>query len=51
VAAYPVVGQADRWRLMLDVTPEGHDPVNIRAALRRAGAPLTEVCLAQTGGI
>jgi glucans biosynthesis protein len=51
VAAYPVVGQTDRWRLMLDVTPEGHDPVDIRAALRRAGAPLTEVCLEQIGGI
>lgn len=50
IAAYPVVGQQDRWRLMMDVTPAGKAPVNIRAALRRSGAPLTEVCLAQVDG-
>ncbi|WBO23421.1 glucan biosynthesis protein [Sphingomonas abietis] len=50
IAAYPVVGQADRWRLMMDVTPDGKAPVDIRAALRRNGTPLTEVCLAQIAG-
>jgi glucans biosynthesis protein len=50
VSAYPVVGQAKRWRLMMDVTPDGKAPVDIRAALRRNGTPLTEVCLAQIAG-
>jgi glucans biosynthesis protein len=50
IAAYPVVGQADRWRLMADITPTGSDPVDIRAALRQNGTPLTEVCLTQIGG-
>ena len=50
IAAYPVVGQADRWRLMADIAPEGHDPVDIRAALRQNGTPLTEVCLTQIKG-
>ena len=50
VSAYPVVGQTNRWRLMMDVTPDGKAPVDIRAALRRNGTPLTEVCLAQIAG-
>jgi glucans biosynthesis protein len=50
VAAYPVVGQADRWRLMVDITPAGHDPVDIRCVLRRGGAALSEVCLTQIAG-
>ncbi|NIJ32821.1 glucan biosynthesis protein [Sphingomonas oligoaromativorans] len=50
VVAYPVVGQPDRWRLMADITPEGREPVDIRAALRQGSTPLTEVCLAQIPG-
>jgi glucans biosynthesis protein len=50
ISAYPVVGQSDRWRLMMDVTPAGKAPVDVRAALRRNGTPLTEVCLAQVDG-
>jgi glucans biosynthesis protein len=50
VTAYPVVGQSSRWRLMADVTPTGKAPADIRAALRRGGTPLTEVCLAQVDG-
>ncbi len=50
VAAYPVVGQPDRWRLMADITPAGHEPVDIRAALRQGTTPLTEVCLTQITG-
>ena len=47
VAAYPVVGQRARWRLMADIAPAGHDPADIRAALRLHGKPLTEICLTQ----
>jgi glucans biosynthesis protein len=50
VAAYPIVGQADRWRLMADVTPAGRDPVDIRCGLRRGTTPITEVCLTQIMG-
>jgi len=50
VAAYPIVGQADRWRLMADVTPAGRDPVDIRCGLRKGTTPITEVCLAQITG-
>jgi glucans biosynthesis protein len=50
VAAYPVVGQADRWRLMIDVTPGGSDPVDVRCALRHGTTPVTEVCLTQISG-
>ncbi|HET8613348.1 MAG TPA: glucan biosynthesis protein [Sphingomonas sp.] len=47
VAAYPVVGQHNRWRLMADIAPDGRDPADIRAALRRGTTPLTEICLTQ----
>ncbi|WP_419825386.1 glucan biosynthesis protein [Sphingomonas sp.] len=47
ISAYPVVGQDARWRVTVDVTPEGRDPVDVRIALRRAGTALGEVCLTQ----
>ena len=50
IAAYPVVGRPDRWRLMADIAPAGHEPADIRAALRQGGSPLTEVCLTQIAG-
>jgi periplasmic glucans biosynthesis protein len=46
-AAYPVVGQADRWRLMVDIMPAGKGPVDVRVGLRKGTTPLTEVCLTQ----
>jgi glucans biosynthesis protein len=46
-SAYPVVGQAGRWRFTVDVTPAGADPVDVRVALRRGGTPLSEVFLTQ----
>ncbi|MDB5736378.1 MAG: glucan biosynthesis protein [Sphingomonas bacterium] len=47
VAAYPVVGQVNRWRLMADITPSGHDPVDVRAVLRKGGMPISEVFITQ----
>jgi len=45
--AYPVVGQAKRWRLVVDVAPSGPEPVELRAQLTLKGLPLTETCLYQ----
>jgi glucans biosynthesis protein len=47
ISAYPVVGQAERFRVTVDVTPDGRDPVDVRVVLRRAGTALSEVCLTQ----
>jgi periplasmic glucans biosynthesis protein len=41
IAVRPVVG-TKRWRLSFDFRPDGHDPVEIRAYLRRGREPLTE---------
>ncbi|HEY0271515.1 MAG TPA: glucan biosynthesis protein [Sphingomonas sp.] len=47
-AAYPVVGQPNRWRLTTDIAPDGKEPADIRAILRaKSGEPLTEVCITQ----
>ncbi len=47
VAAYPVVGRTDVWRVMADVTPTGGDPVDLRVVLRRGGKALSEVLVVQ----
>ncbi|HEX7758695.1 MAG TPA: glucan biosynthesis protein [Caulobacteraceae bacterium] len=45
--AYPVVGQAQRWRLLADITRGGDGPVDFRGELRLKGDSLTETCLFQ----
>ncbi len=47
VAAYPVVGRTNVWRVMADVTPAGGDPVDIRVVLRKDGVALSEVLVVQ----
>jgi glucans biosynthesis protein len=47
VAAYPVVGQTNRWRVMADIQPTSREPVDIRVVLRKGGAPLGEVFITQ----
>jgi len=46
VDAYPVVGQAGRWRLIVDVT-RSEQPANIRAVLERGNSVLTETLIHQ----
>ncbi|MEH3107405.1 MAG: glucan biosynthesis protein [Sphingomonas fennica] len=46
-AAYPVVGQKNRWRVTIDVAPSGRDPAEVRLYLARAGQALTETVLTQ----
>lgn len=41
-AAYPVVGQPGRWRMVVDVQIPGGQSTDLRAYLRRAGSALTE---------
>lgn len=48
-AAYPVVGQRARWRVMGDVAPAGAEPADVRLFLRRGGAALSETVLARIG--
>ena len=45
--AYPVVGQANLWRMTADVAPSGNEPVDFRGELRLKGDSLTETCLYQ----
>ncbi|MGA0600587.1 glucan biosynthesis protein [Caulobacter sp. KR2-114] len=45
--AYPVVGQPGRWRLTVDIAPEGGGPVDFRGELRLNSDSLTETCLSQ----
>ncbi len=45
--AYPVVGTASRWRLIVDVALSGSEPANLRAYLKRAGDALSETLLYQ----
>jgi periplasmic glucans biosynthesis protein len=42
-ATYPILGQPGRWRAVLDLMPEGGLGAEIRAQLRRGGAPLSEM--------
>lgn len=46
VHAYPVVGRAARWRLIVDAT-KGSDAVNVRATLRRNGVAISETVISQ----
>lgn len=47
-AAYPVVGQPNRWRVTADVAPDGGTaPADVRLALRRGTTSLSETVLAQ----
>lgn len=46
IGVRPVVG-TPRWRLSFDFVQEGPEPVDLRAWLRRDGAALTEMWLAQ----
>ncbi|WP_340316375.1 OpgD/OpgG family glucan biosynthesis protein [Rhizorhabdus argentea] len=46
VDAYPVVGQAGRWRLVVD-TSNSDQPANLRATLERGGAALSETLIHQ----
>jgi len=46
VDAYPVVGQAGRWRLVVD-TGNSDRPANLRATLERGGAALSETLIHQ----
>jgi glucans biosynthesis protein len=48
VAAYPVVGQAARWRLVVDVAREP-GTANLRATLEKGGSPLSETLIHQFG--
>ena len=47
VTAYPVVGEAARWRMIVDIAQQGDEVVDLRACLRRGGAALTETLLYQ----
>lgn len=44
-AAYPVVGQRNRWRVTADIAPEGDGPADVRLFLKRDGAALSETLL------
>ena len=47
VAAYPVVGAAARWRLIVDVPHKSGETSDLRAYLKRGEAALTETFLYQ----
>ena len=47
LAAYPVVGRRNVWRVMVDITPAGSDPVDVRVVLRKDGKALSEVLVVQ----
>jgi glucans biosynthesis protein len=44
-AAYPVVGQRNRWRVTADVAPEAQGPADVRLFLMRGGRALSETVL------
>jgi glucans biosynthesis protein len=44
-AAYPVVGQRDRWRVTADIAPEGGGTADVRLFLQRGEAALGETLL------
>ena len=46
VDCYPVVGQPDRWRLIVDAT-RSDAPANLRATLERGGVALSETLIHQ----
>ncbi|MGN6270801.1 MAG: glucan biosynthesis protein [Sphingomonas sp.] len=45
--AYPVIGQANRWRVMADIAAVPPGPANIRLFLKRGNATLSETVLTQ----
>ena len=45
--AYPVIGQANRWRVVADIAVASPGPANIRLFLKRGTAPLSETVLTQ----
>ncbi|MBY8826655.1 glucan biosynthesis protein [Hephaestia mangrovi] len=45
--AYPVIGQANRWRVMADIATAPPGPADIRLFLKRGAAPLSETVLTQ----
>ncbi len=47
VAAYPVVGAAARWRMIVDVPHKSDETIDLRGYLRRNGTALTETLLYQ----
>lgn len=47
VAAYPVVGAQDRWRMIVDVPHKQGETRDLRAYLRRGSAALSETLLYQ----
>ncbi len=46
-AAYPVVGQANRWRVTADIAPEPGKLADVRLFLTRGKTSLSETLLAQ----
>lgn len=47
-AAYPVVGQRNRWRVTADIAPDAAaaaDPIDVRLILKRGGASISETLL------
>lgn len=44
-AAYPVVGQRNRWRVVADIAIEGTEPADVRLYLKRGDAALSETML------
>ena len=48
-AAYPVVGQPNRWRVTADIAPERGALADVRLHLKRGGASLSETVLTQVG--
>ena len=47
IAAYPVVGMVNRWRLIVDVPHKSGETSDLRAYLRRGSTALTETLLYQ----
>jgi len=45
--AYPVIGQANRWRVMADIAAASPGPADIRLFLKRGDATLSETVLTQ----
>ncbi|MCC2975768.1 glucan biosynthesis protein [Sphingomonas sp. PL-96] len=44
-AAYPIVGQKNRWRVTADIAPEGNGPADVRLFLKRGERALSETLL------
>ncbi len=44
-AAYPIVGQRQRWRAMIDVAPDTPGPADVRAYLRQGERALSETII------